>query len=725
MYILALIIYLVAIIGILGITATTAVHYRTKSVALFSAFSLVLALWLLGQFLAQYLNIEGVLSLRLLQLSSAVSSYLAYLFLLFVFDYIDILESRRRFIKYALIIPPLLFTPLNFTGLMISSVTVSNEGIAIEEAGNFYFVQIAIIVLYFLISIFALAKNTFQKPPMFRTKNYLLIFGFFQAITISVLASTIFAAYAASQVFIPVSLACMVAIVSVAIIKHRLFDIRLIVARSVAYVLSFSTLGVLFALGVFAISNYIFNNSAISASINLTYTAIAILLAFTLQPIKRFFDRVTNSIFYRDAYDTQAFLDELNRSLVATTDFEELLKKCAVTIGENIKSEYCAFVVSHKGERQEIISDNDLTNFKSPFLMQYDFNTERILMTDDINEVEQSKLKIKLMESNISLAAALMVTDKESPSFLILGPKRSGNPYSSADKKVIELITDEMVIAMQNALRFEEIENFNITLQKKIDQATAELRKTNEKLKALDQAKDDFISMASHQLRTPLTSVKGYVSMVLEGDAGPLNKTQQKLLEQSFTSSQRMVYLIADLLNVSRLRTGKFVIEATPTYLPDVVEAELSQLLETAKSRQLELTFERPESFPTLMLDQTKVRQVIMNFVDNAIYYTEPGGKITVSLKELPKSVELTVVDNGIGVPKAEQHHLFTKFYRANNAKKARPDGTGLGLFMAKKVIIAQGGAIIFKSQEGKGSTFGFTFPKNKLETDETAITQL
>ena len=116
------------------------------------------------------------------------------------------------------------------------------------------------------------------------------------------------------------------------------------------------------------------------------------------------------------------------------------------------------------------------------------------------------------------------------------------------------------------------------------------------------------------------------------------------------------------------------------------------------------------------MLDEDKIRQVIMNFADNAIYYTPSGGKIVVELKASESSIEYIVKDSGIGVPKHEQHHLFTKFYRAGNARKARPDGTGLGLFMAKKVITAQGGSILFSSEEGKGSVFGFSFPRAKIE---------
>jgi signal transduction histidine kinase len=183
------------------------------------------------------------------------------------------------------------------------------------------------------------------------------------------------------------------------------------------------------------------------------------------------------------------------------------------------------------------------------------------------------------------------------------------------------------------------------------------------------------------------------------------------MLQQAFFSSQRMVYLIADLLNVSRLKTGKFVIDRSDIDLSEVVEQEVSQLVESAKAKDIELTYKKPKTFPTVSLDETKMRQVIMNFTDNAIYYTPNGGKIEVSVKENEKSIEFTVVDNGIGVPKEEQHKLFTKFYRAGNAQKTRPDGTGLGIFMAKKIIVAQGGSIIFKSQEGKGSTFGFTFP--------------
>ncbi|HSX46093.1 MAG TPA: HAMP domain-containing sensor histidine kinase [Candidatus Saccharimonadia bacterium] len=297
-----------------------------------------------------------------------------------------------------------------------------------------------------------------------------------------------------------------------------------------------------------------------------------------------------------------------------------------------------------------------------------------------------------------------LVARRQIAGVLVVGFLSPMSQLSEADTRLMDRLSESIGVALDNKLLFEE--NQRVLKQ---------LKESNSKLMALDEAKDDFISMASHQLRTPLTSVKGYISMVLEGDSGEISEQQHKLLSQAFSSSQRMVYIIADLLNVSRLRTGKFVMEPVPVNLADMVEQELAQLKDAAEVRQLKLVYKKPKDFPTLMLDDTKTRQVIMNFVDNAIYYTPSGGRIKVALEDKATAIQLRVEDNGIGVPHSEKAHLFTKFYRAANARKARPDGTGLGLFMAKKVVIAQHGTIIFDSHEGKGSTFGFTLNKSKL----------
>ena len=320
-----------------------------------------------------------------------------------------------------------------------------------------------------------------------------------------------------------------------------------------------------------------------------------------------------------------------------------------------------------------------------------------------VADIERLKRDVHLK----SLYIVKLLARRKLVGLLVVGFKTPSSEITNNDTAIVDRVCESIGVALDNKLLFEE--NQYVLKQ---------LRDSNERLRELDEAKDDFISMASHQLRTPLTSIKGYISMMIEGDAGKITPTQKQLLEQAYFSSQRMVYLIADLLNVSRLKTHKFLIDAKPLDIARVVEEEVDQLKSIAESHNLTLEYQKPDTKSgklELMLDETKTRQIIMNFIDNAIYYSPPEGHITVKLLDKPSTVELRVEDEGMGVPKSEQPHLFTKFYRANNARKARPDGTGLGLFMAKKVIVAQHGSIIFESQENKGSTFGFIFSKHKL----------
>ncbi len=295
--------------------------------------------------------------------------------------------------------------------------------------------------------------------------------------------------------------------------------------------------------------------------------------------------------------------------------------------------------------------------------------------------------------------------------YLLLGDKLSGDVYSDQDIELLEIITKELAVGILNAKAYAEIQEFNLTLQARVDHATNRLRVANRHLKELDHAKDEFISMASHQLRTPLTTIKGYLSMMLEGDAGKLSRAQKDFVGYAFGSSERMVNLISDLLNVSRLSAGRFLIQTKPTDMVQMINDEVRQLSTHATAKGIQLIFEPPKiPLPPAEIDENKTRQVIMNFIDNAIYYTKEG-EVRVVLQQSGDHVRLEVRDSGIGVPDAAKKKLFSKFFRADNAQTVRPDGTGLGLYLAKRVVEDQGGTIIFSSVEGKGSTFGFELP--------------
>lgn len=504
------------------------------------------------------------------------------------------------------------------------------------------------------------------------------------------------------------------------IIQHRLFDLRLIVARTLAYGFLTFTLLLIYCAIILIPSVYLIPDERSTLKNSIPFIA-ALFVAGSSPFLKKFFDKLTNRFFYRDAYEPQVFLDQLNKALVGEIEMQKLLTTVTKIMEANLKSSYVAVGVKETENRPLRVMGENAPKYKAEEIMyvrnELQHSGKRIVIATDL-ATEKHKLQEIFRKNDIDIIVRLLTsydTGQEAIAYLILGPKKSGNIYNKQDIQILGIIADELVIAIQNALRFEEIQEFAVTLQQKVDEATARLRRTNEKLKELDDTKDEFISMASHQLRTPLTSVKGYLSMVLEGDAGAIKPQQKQLLEQSFLSAQRMVYIIADLLNVSRLKTGKFVLDVNPTDITEMIKGEIDQLKEAFRAKKLTVEFDKPKEFPMLLLDETKTRQVIMNFIDNAIYYTPAGGRIDVSLTQDKKHTYFRVKDSGLGVPKSEQAHLFTKFYRATNARKARPDGTGLGLFMAKKVIVAQGGTILFESQEGKGSTFGFCFETAKL----------
>jgi signal transduction histidine kinase len=686
----------------------------------FAVFASSISAWALSNYLSNVGTPTSKLFFNKFAYTSSMFSMFMMLIFSLVFPHLKKIKLKE---KVLFVLFPFFFIA-SLTNLVVAGY-VERPGLSVTDivAGKYYLLYVFYIILLFSAATYNFTRS--YKVADTYEKARIKIIGWAIGVSFTWVAITsalipYFTQHWELSKLGPVGTAVLVAGIAYTIVKHKLFDLRLVVARSFAYVLTMASIVMIYALSTFVIFTRFFGDNTSIIVQQLFYLMTAIFLGFAFQPIKHFFDRITNTLFYRDAYETQVLLDTLNKVLVGTIELGELLKKSSVVIGETLKSDFCIFGIKEVGSKPIRIIGATTKHFSGSDIQIVRSLTPKIhtkvIVTD---ELEDNKNLQQILRAN-DIAVLVRLTERPSSlseglGYIILGSKKSGNPYSTQDIKVLEIIADELVIAIQNSLRFEEIQNFAKTLQEKVDDATRQLRRTNEKLKQLDQTKDDFISMASHQLRTPLTSVKGYVSMVMEGDAGKINAQQRKLLDQAFVSSQRMVYLIADLLNVSRLRTGKFIIEAKPTNLADVVEGEIAQLTETAKGRGLELTYAKPKDFPDLMLDDTKIRQVIMNFADNAIYYTPAGGHIQVGLENKGDSVEFTVSDDGIGVPKAEQHHLFNKFYRAGNAKKARPDGTGLGLFMAKKVIIAQGGAIIFKTQEGKGSTFGFSFAKAPL----------
>lgn len=258
----------------------------------------------------------------------------------------------------------------------------------------------------------------------------------------------------------------------------------------------------------------------------------------------------------------------------------------------------------------------------------------------------------------------------------------------------------------------EALEELNEELENRIKQRTENLRKANKQLKNLDKVKSEFISIASHQLRTPLTVIKGYLSMILEGDFGKVEPKQQDPLNKVYLSGEQMIQLVNDFLSISRIEADRLEFNYEMTNLENMVNNIVDDLKKTIKQKNLSLKYiKSSEQLPLVKIDQEKMRQTIINVIDNAIKYTRQGN-ITVSLKMVDGKIQFCVSDSGAGISQDDLPMLFKKFSRGKTISKMYTEGTGLGLYVARKMVEAHKGKMWAESEgENKDSQIYFQLP--------------
>ena len=252
-----------------------------------------------------------------------------------------------------------------------------------------------------------------------------------------------------------------------------------------------------------------------------------------------------------------------------------------------------------------------------------------------------------------------------------------------------------------------------VSQREKFELLSKELGAANEKLKELDQMKTDFISIASHQLRTPLTAIKGYSSMILEGTYGDTSLKIKGAVDKIFQSAQRLIYIVNDLLDISRIEQGRFQPALEEVKIDNVLRDVVEELKPNADKKSLDLSFSVSvdDAEVKIKADPSKIRQVLTNLVDNAIKYT-PSGYVKAELKKDGNGILISVKDSGAGMSQETLSNLFQKFTRAKNVAKLHTDGSGLGLYIAKQIIDAHQGKIWAESAgEGHGSRFCVELP--------------
>jgi signal transduction histidine kinase len=231
--------------------------------------------------------------------------------------------------------------------------------------------------------------------------------------------------------------------------------------------------------------------------------------------------------------------------------------------------------------------------------------------------------------------------------------------------------------------------------------------------RSLDEAKAEFVSLASHQLRTPASSIRSYLSLMASGDLGPLTDRQQRMVDHAIESNSREIRIIEQLLDVARADAGRLVLNVGRTDIRKVIRDILDEHAQLADSRHQQLQFDGPKHSVWINGDADKLYMAIGNIVDNALKYTDEGGEIKVKLIESPSAVMVQVQDNGMGMEKAETAAIFDRFERTPSAVSKHTNGSGLGLYLARQIALLHKGTINVSSVKGAGSTFTFVIPKS------------
>ena len=292
--------------------------------------------------------------------------------------------------------------------------------------------------------------------------------------------------------------------------------------------------------------------------------------------------------------------------------------------------------------------------------------------------------------------------------------------------KMTKIIADGNMALRAEVINRDEIGrlayNFNIMLDRLqsshdlLNMTIGDLNQANEKLRKIDQMKSDFITVAAHQLRTPLTGIKWSLTAIMNGNMGSVQTEQAEYLKGAIESNQRMIDTVNQILKMKDIQTGSVEEIRTSVNLANLLNSILFDIYPQATQKEMKISLNiDQDSLPDINIDESEMRIVLQNLLENGIIYSKEKGQLDVSLKKDGGNVMFSVRDYGIGIPQDEGKNIFTKFFRTTNAIRHFANGSGLGLTIAKKIVDRYGGKIWFESEEGKGATFFVSLPLDNI----------
>jgi signal transduction histidine kinase len=419
-------------------------------------------------------------------------------------------------------------------------------------------------------------------------------------------------------------------------------------------------------------------------------------------------------------------LHELGRTISATFNTEELFRRIqeeafisrlgfekglVMTILEDPKELICKVQIGYKPEEAKRIK-SQVTSDKIFDILK----REKFILMQRLEEANETQTALANLFGVISFVVAPIMSKEQVYGFIFAGNESSYNILTESDAELLSILASQMSQALENTQLYEQIWRSHRELELKVKERTKELAEANEELMRLNKVKSEFVSAVSHELRTPLTSIKGYASILSQEKLGSIPEAVKERLERINKHTNSLTELIDDLLDISRIESGKIEMKMEELKIRELIDAVLDVVRPQAKEREIEIKVDITAEATEIWADRGQIERVFLNLLNNAIKFTPEGGKIIVGTMEKDDRIQIDVSDTGIGIAEVDLKKIFTEFYRVDNPINQKIKGTGLGLSLTRRIIEAHKGKIWVTSKLGKGSTFSFTLLKRGVK---------
>ena len=470
------------------------------------------------------------------------------------------------------------------------------------------------------------------------------------------------------------------------------------------YLITTASTGLLFVL-----VSLILTSLAPPQHLMFAWVTLSFLFAISFSPIRYAMEELLRQLFPSFDYDAHTLIKRLNTISYSSLTLNDLSRLFFQEFMVSFDAPESAFIFMHS-QGHLIKTSDHFTNLHSLQKDEVDLLFQHLSHELTATKNLRNDAANKVLKTYHIQVVTPLTNNNALVGLLLLGSKYSQKPYTTKDMKVLNAIAPKIGFAIKNARSHERVKQRNELLISELRETNEKIRLANRQLRTDDKLKDEFVYVATHELKNPVTAMKGYLSLIKEGTYGPIPTKLLAPIDQLDDSNQQLIALLNNLLQIARAEAQKLVIKTQPITICKVIDEVLTDLKPLAEQKQITLLHSCKNPAITVMADRERAREIINNLVSNALKYSNTG-VVDLSHEIIQDQLVTHIKDQGIGIAETDQKKIFTRFFRVEEEASKGIPGTGLGLFIVKQLIEKMGGKIWFTSIHNQGSTFSFSLP--------------